>query len=545
MYVLGLGGSEHDFACALCKDGQIVTAIEEERITRKKHGIGLLESLQIGKSVDYCLEVAGIKKNDIKLVVSNDILKAAPLFGFSDYLNINHHLAHAASAYYASGYNSSAILVIDAAGSAKDGLIETTTLAIGYGNSIQIISKIYGTEDGKYGLISNSIGQLYTLITEMIGFRILQEGKTMGLAPYGTTKYVERFRHFVHLLSEGKYEISHNALIECKEMMSTELEKCEASDVFQLKADFACAVQEVTNEILLHVARYLAQKTSQTTLCYSGGVALNSVANGMLEESGIFKDYFIQPGAGDSGTAIGAAYWGYYYLNNQDEKKYKMGNCFLGKQYSEKDVDAAINSLRTERDFDIYHAHEIPYKIIAQILNSGEAICVFIGRSEFGPRALGNRSILCAATDKSVRDKINLIKGREWFRPLAPAVLHEFKTTYFCSDFYNPFMLFVDTVQPHMKERIPAVVHIDDTARTQSVLQDSNPNLYNIIYEYYKLSGVPVLLNTSFNIGYEPIVETPYDAIKSFLRSEICYLAIENYIISKCKTEILTKYQDK
>lgn len=533
MYILGIGGSDHDFACALCKDGEIIVAIEEERISRKKHGIGLVETLELGKSVKYCLDYAQITRADLDLVVSNDLLRAAPLFGFKNFQIINHHLAHAASAYFASGYDSSAILVIDAAGSEVDGSIETTTLAIGQNNEIYPIAKIFGTRDSVDGLISNSIGQLYSLVTENIGFRTLQEGKTMGLAPYGTEKYYKQFQQYVHMLPKGEYSISHSALIECQNMILAELGACSDAEKFQVKADFARAVQEITNEVILHIAKYLAFSTAKKKLCYAGGVALNSVTNGLLEKNGLFDSFFVQPGAGDSGTAIGAALWG-YFGKASERSKYRMTNSFLGRQYSSEDITKAESLLLSSENtrIELYEGDSI-YQRIAHILNSDEPICVFFGRSEFGPRALGNRSILCSATEASTRDRINSIKGREWFRPLAPAVMQESRTIYFCSNLYDPFMLFVDSVQPQRKHIIPAVVHVDDSARTQSVSMEDNYHLYMILSHYYKISGIPLVLNTSFNIGPEPIVETPFDAISSFLKSDIHCLAIDNHLIIK------------
>ncbi len=537
MYVIGIGGSDHDFSCALCKDGRIIVAVEEERITRKKHGIGIVETLEIGKSVDYCLKYGQIGRNDISMVVSNDILNAAPLFGFKQFLSINHHLAHAASSYFASGFVDSAILVVDAAGSVSSEGVETATLAVGHKNNIEVLFKIYGTVNQENGYICNSIGQLYTIVTEGIGFHILQEGKTMGLAPYGTMKYYDYLKNIVKLNPDGKYTISHLDLVDCSLFIKSEQKKSTLSseDLFQVRADFARAVQEVTNDTVLHMAGFLRKSTTQNNLCYSGGVALNSVTNGKIADQHWFNDYFVQPGSGDSGTAIGSALWGYYCCSNEgknDISRYPIGNSFLGREYNSEDIKTALDELIDKKNVTVKHSDNIT-EDISKILSKGFPICVYNGKSEFGPRALGNRSILCSATESKAKDMLNDIKRRERFRPFAPAVLYDKQQEYFNADFISPYMLFVFDVRDDKANIIPAVTHVDQTARIQSVTSENAPYLNKILCEYYKITRVPVLINTSFNIGYEPIVETPLDAIKSFLKSEIAYLALDDYLIIK------------
>lgn len=539
MYVIGIGGSEHDFSCALCKDGNIVVAIEEERVTRKKHSIGVIETLEVGRSVEYCLKTEGINRADVDLVIGNDLIKVMPLFGFKNYKVINHHLAHASSAYYMSGFDESGIIVVDAAGSNEGELIETATLAYGRGKDIHILKKVFGSKNEETGLVSNSIGQLYTLVTEAIGFKILQEGKTMGLAPYGANTYLEFMLELVELKEYGDYCISHESLDRCLGYIKEEIIKTKDSD-FQVRADFAYAVQKVTDKVLLHMVKELKRNIDSSNLCYSGGVALNSVTNGELFCKSDFLNYFVQPASGDSGTALGASLFGYYEQQKNYKRNEQIKNIFLGKEYLQKEIDEVI-----EREFNsdefIITQYESIEKNIANVLAADEVVCVFYGKSEFGPRALGHRSILASPLNFETQNKLNKIKMRESFRPFAPAVLQEKKKEYFETDEFFPFMLFVENVVDKQKNRIPAVTHVDGSARVQSVSVESNPFFYKIIKEFDAISKIPVVLNTSFNIGYEPIVETPYDAARSYKRSGIKWLAIGNYMIEKNIREVKMK----
>lgn len=315
MYILGLGGSLHDFSACLLKDGEILTTIEDERITRKKHGINLGVNLSRGYSRNYCLDANGINMSDVGLVVANDIINPCMLYKLNDVKKINHHLAHAASSFFCSPYNKAAILVVDAVGSLDNqGLYETISYYSGEGNRLELIEKKVGVNLSGTDYISNSLGMFYSLITELIGFSELQEGKTMGLAPYGGDSKYRELSSYVDIIN-GEFLFDLNSI---QAIIGKIKEQCNREKNIMHMADYAWAAQKILEEVLLNCCVYLKKITGHNNLCVAGGCFLNSVANYKIYKHKIFDNMFIQPAAGDNGTSIGAAMYGYYtILNNK------------------------------------------------------------------------------------------------------------------------------------------------------------------------------------------------------------------------------------
>lgn len=555
MYILGLGGSDHDVSATLIKDGQIVCAIEEERVTRKKYGFN--SNLIYGSSRKYCLQSEGLKLSDVDLIVADEILPQTVLFSVKNCHKVNHHLLHAASTFYPSGFEEAAILVVDNAGSlvewnGKQGL-ETLTYAHGKGKEINILKKIIGEKYKSAMTINkqvyqtgdpnNSLGYFYKLISHYCRFDFIvnqdyyftEDGKTMGLAPYGTDKYYSQIRSFVKLMDNGEFEIDlHSGGFESflKEITEKPLEDKEKD--LKRRADIAYAGQKILEEALLHAANHLYDITKCPNLCIAGGVGLNSVANGKILKETPFKRLFVQPASGDSGTSIGAAMWGYYKIADhprETNNKLTMKNAYLGRSYTEKQIE---ESLKKFSDCDIeWDKPEDLLHQTAKLISEDMIVGWFQGGSEFGPRALGNRSILANPTKDYMKDHVNAqVKFREGFRPFAPSVIYEYQSEYFELEQESPFMLIVAKVHPDKRSVIPAITHVDGSARLQSVTKE-NGAYYELINEFRKITGVPVVLNTSFNIKGEPIVESPEDAIKCFIGTKIDYLAIGPYLVKK------------
>lgn len=554
MNILGLGGSDHDVSTTLIKNGEIVSAIEEERITRKKYGFN--SNLLLGRSRKYVLNAGDISLEDVDTVVIDEILPKTAYFTVRRNTHIvNHHMLHASSAFYPSSFEEAAILVVDNAGSFlkykdKEG-IETLTYAYGKGNKIEVIDKVIGKKyhtaqllNGEHyqkGDPENSLGYFYKLISHYCGFNFIQndgfyfteDGKTMGLAPYGTDKYYSILRSFVKLHEDGQIEIDLHSGKFQETLDEIVKEKLDQKSDLKRKADIAYAGQKILEESLIHAATYLYKKTGCKKLCIAGGVGLNSVTNGKILKETPFEEIFIQPASGDNGTSLGAALWGYYSINNMERKvddKLQMKTAYLGREYGEDEIKEAIDKypeLRVEQPENV--AYET-----AKLIKDGKIVSLFQGGSEFGPRALGHRSILADPTRDDMKDWVNSrVKFREGFRPFAPAVLYEYQTEYFDIEQYTPFMLIVADVKEDKRNVIPAVTHVDGTARLQSVKREHSEMYYDIIHEFMKFTGVPVILNTSFNVKGEPIVETPEDAIKCFLGTNIDHLVLENYVLSK------------
>lgn len=556
MKILGLGGSDHDVSTALLVNGEIVCAIEEERVTRKKYSFN--SNLLLGHSRKYVLNACNTTLKDIELVVVDDILPKTAYYAIRNNVEkVNHHMLHAASAFYPSDFENAAVLVVDNAGSYveynnKKGL-ETITYAYGKGNKIEVLNKVIGEEyhvatdvNGdpyQKGDPNNSLGYFYKLISHYVGFNFIvsddfyftEDGKTMGLAPYGNNKYYERLQKFVQLKENGQLEIdlrsgAFEKELEC--IMEGELSEEES---FNRKADLSWAGQCILEEALIHCANYLYEITKCDKLCIAGGVGLNSVANGKILKNTPFNEIFVQPASGDNGTSLGAALYGYYNIKGVERlisDKLRMKTAYLGKCYSDQDIDEVLNSFE---NIVIEKPQNLPEQA-AKLISEGKIVSLFQGGSEFGPRALGNRSILADPTRTDMKDLINSrVKFREGFRPFAPAVLFEYQKEYFDIEQYTPYMLIVADVIECKKEHIPSVTHVDGTARLQSVIREYNELYYDIIDEFRKITGVPVLLNTSFNVKGEPIVETPEDAIKCFSGTDIDHMVIGSYLLSKRK----------
>lgn len=534
MKILGLGGSTHDIGCCLVEDGKIKIAIEEERLSRVKNGWGM-RSLNF-ESLAYCL--GNMRIDEIDMVVTNDCFNQAILKNRLDLtraIKINHHLSHAASAYYTSGLREAAVLVLDGEGTSYvnyDGSRSLESASFGYanGNKIEIIKRFYG----------NSISSLYTYATHACGFGNLQEGKLMGLAPYGKATYVNQFRNLIEDHIGGRIETKLNREV-FVDFFRNLYSKDPRAD-FDIKADIAYAAQTVFEEVLFDFMWKLYRETKCETLCYSGGAALNSVLNGKIKQNTPFKHVAIFPASGDSGTGIGAALYAYHNIANQSlPVGCKLKHCYFGRTYSQENIDEVLSRYADKLD-----CQKLSYSDIYELTSAALCESLIVGwyqdGSEIGPRALGNRSILANPLNKNMKDIINSkVKFREHFRPFAPIVLKDRVDDYFkeCEK-DNPFMLFVGNVKESKKKLIPAVTHIDGSARLQTIGEENNVKMFNLMQAYERKSGVPVLLNTSFNTKGEPIVETPEDAIKTFLNCEIDVLIIQNYYISKKAKDINT-----
>ncbi|MGE6575985.1 carbamoyltransferase family protein [Paenibacillus xylanexedens] len=548
MRVLGIGGSIHDYSVCLVEDGQITFSIEEERVTRVKHAFGLGPRLHRNLASDYVLSAAGIQDGDVDLIIGNDFLNEVYYLKYKDrepHL-INHHLAHAASTYYSSNFEEAAILVMDGGGSSfllNDILYgETISFYRGHGKEITEIKKIKGkiTKNPKKDLDSafeDSLGFLYSITSECIGFisskGFAEPGKTMGLAPYGTPTYIDRFGEFFSFTEEGDFRQTRQQQDQMAEFIMNTLASSQSEqEQQQRKADFAYAAQYYTEKIIIALCNFLYQKTKCNRLCLAGGVALNSVANYKILQHTPFKEVFVIPATGDNGTAIGAAMYGYYHILNQSRNvSSELFNPYLGVAY---DTNTVLNSLKKYEDKIKWKEVENVYRDAARLLADGNIIGWFQGRSEIGPRALGNRSILADPRDKGMKDKINSkVKHREAFRPFAPIILEEKQSEYFSTTHPSYYMLFVPEVLQSKRDEIPAVTHVDGTGRLQTVTRQLNMELYSVVEEFYRQTGTPVLLNTSFNDNGEPIVETPEDAICCFLNTGLDMLFIHNFLISR------------
>jgi carbamoyltransferase len=551
MFALGLGGSNHDFSACLVSGGDVVCGIEEERLSRRKYSVGV-NSLH-NQAWRYCLDTAGIKLADVGAIVADDTLLPPAYFHFRSRITlIRHHMAHAASTFYPSPFNRAAILVVDGAGSLIDGEgVETLTTAVGDGTTITELSKVYGTNWSTDGLSEfkvyqagdsdHSLGFMYKAVSRAIGFVLYEEkawyltedGKTMGLAPYGTDRYCQQFRKYLDLLPDGRYELhlKDGGLLD---VIENALDGLEGEERVARAADLAYAGQDLLEETLLHAVRRLHADTGLADLCLAGGVALNCVANGRLLRETPFENVYVQPAAGDNGCAIGNAYYGYHVLGEHPRPRGPVAtgrpqrHAFLGRPYTGERVRTALDATGLP-----YRKVEHPARVGAEILARSELLGWFTGGSEFGPRALGHRSILADPRRADMKDILNArVKHRESFRPFAPAVLAERVSEYFEIDIESPFMLLVAPVVEAMRPVVPAIVHVDGTARVQTVTRADNGTYRELIEWFDRLTGVPVVLNTSYNDRGEPIVETPEEALAFFGPSRLDYLIIEDYLVA-------------
>ncbi len=559
MYILGIDCFYHDAAAALIKDGKLIAACEEERFSRKKHDTNFPE-----KAIDFCLKYAHIDADQIdyigfyekplikfeRLLDSflatfpysyNVFVKAMPSWltqklhmrslirkktGYKGkVLFINHHLSHAGSAFLVSPFQNAAILTADAAGEWG-----TTTLGFGKDCDITILKEIN---------FPHSLGLFYSTITAFLGFQVNNdEYKVMGLAPYGKPTFYKKFKKLIKILPDGSYRLNldYFAYHYKMQMYSGKFIKefgrprVPGSKIEQKHKDMAYSAQMLLEEALIGAANYLYEQTHSRALCIAGGVGLNCVANGKILKQTPFRDIFIQPAAGDAGGAIGAAFFIYNSLL-KNKRTFIMEDVYLGPAYSTEKVREFLNSNNIQ-------FQELEYKDLiiktAKFIAEDKIIGWFQGRMEFGPRALGNRSILANPQNPEMKDIINKkIKFREDFRPFAPAVIFEKSDEYFNLNYESQFMLLVGEVKEEKRNIIPGVVHVDETARIQTVRREQNPLFYDLIKEFYKLTNVPILINTSFNIKGEPIVCSPREAYSCFMRSGIDYLVLDKFLISK------------
>ena len=599
--ILGISAFYHDSAAALVIDGKIVAAAQEERFTRKKHdadfplnaiqfvlNYALADPGQVDTVVFYekpllkferLLETyhhfapkglsSWLKAMPLwmkeKLFIRNLIKKNLSKLHLNDYelLFSEHHLSHAASAFYPSPFKESAILTIDGVG-------EWSTTTIGYGNQnkITILKELH---------FPHSLGLLYSAVTYYCGFEVNDgEYKLMGLAPYGDehSSQYHRFRqkilnNLVDVRNDGSLLLNMDYFEFATGLRMTNNQRW--TELFglapriaegELKFDYmnlALAFQRVAEEIIFKLAQTARSLTGSSHLVMAGGVALNSVANGKLAASGIFDDIWIQPAASDAGGALGAAMLAYHMDNQELEKEKKadqMLNCQLGPYFTNNDIKKFLQFQAA--DYQYWEDEESMFEWVATQIANGKIFGWFRGRMEFGPRALGNRSILADPRNPDMQRKLNLkIKFRESFRPFAPSVLEEDAAQYFDLKGPSPYMLQVVPLLNHFqigypdqiknadwkeklyfhRSEIPSITHVDYTARVQTVNQKANPDFYQLLQKMKKITGIGMLINTSFNLRGEPIVCSPADAYRCFNKTEMDYLALENFIINKLKSD--------
>jgi carbamoyltransferase len=569
VYVLGINAYDHDVSACLLRDGEIAFAITKERITREKHDTGFHQEV-----VDYCLKAEGIRFDDVDLVVRNcyvlpvdelemrmvsqdvpevlsdgERLQAEkdPLFlSKSDkVVTISHHLAHAYSAFAASPFNDGVVMVVDGVGNYRADVRENFPMddvnplareSESYykfeGSKIETLRKVW--LEPVRGFLSDEfyympgLGALYSRVSSYIFADWNKCGEVMGLAPYGrpdTAKPLLEIRNGELSIPEWGPEYDKPWLVDRER-------DWEASPSMQHWQDMAWRAQDDAERVLLDRAKWLRETTGAKNLCMAGGVALNCVANGRLEREAGFENIWIQPAAGDDGIAIGCAYYGHLALL-KNQRSFVMNHAYLGVEYKDEEVQAAA-SKKLVRLQTTSRTSENICRDAAKLLSEGHVFGWFQGRSEFGPRALGNRSIIADPRTPEMKDKLNKrVKFRQAFRPFAPIVLFERAHEIFEGDQDSPYMLLAKRVRPEWRDKIPAIVHVDGTARVQTVRREHNERLHTLLKEFEAITGVPVLLNTSFNVKGEPIVETPDDAVRCFLSTGMDYLALHDVLMAK------------
>jgi len=597
VYVLGISSFYHDAAAAITQNGEIIAAAQEERFTRKKHDPRFPVN-----AIQFCLEAAQIEPKELAAVAFYDNpvlslerivktliaagsdglstwLKAAPnwlnrnLFIeklIKQELNINlpvlfceHHFSHAASAFYPSPFEEAAVLTIDGVGEWA-----TTSLGVGNGSDLQILKEIH---------FPHSLGLLYSAFTQFCGFKVnTGEYKLMGLAPYGQPTYVDIiYDKLIHVKEDGSFRLNldYFGYINSDSMTNSAFAELfggshrkPESRITRREMNLAASIQRVTEDIMLKLSTHLQELTGKSNLCLAGGVALNCVANGKILNKKIFDKIWIQPAAGDAGGAIGAALMvSHVYFNTPRPLVDNIRDCqqgsYLGPAFSNAEVKAFLfnDNFPFEEATDQERA-----ELVARELANGKIIGYFVGRSEFGPRALGARSILGDARNPYTQSRMNLkTKFRESFRPFAPSVLLEKSRDYFKLDHESPYMLLVAPVCEAIRKEasaidsddliaivnqlrsfIPAVTHVDYSARVQTVTSTTKPDYYQVLKEFEKLTGVGVIVNTSFNVRGEPIVCSPHDAYICFMRTDIDILVMENCILYKEKQPQFQETQD-
>ena len=560
--ILGISAFYHDAAAAILVDGVVVAAAQEERFTRKKHD----ESFPIN-AIEFCLSEANIEIEDLDFVAFYEkpflkferILETQLAFaprGLKSFLTAmpiwlksklylsqvirkglqkrfkkrivfsQHHESHAASAFFNSPFQNAAILTVDGVGEWA-----TTTMGTGNENKIELTHEL---------TFPDSLGLLYSAFTYFCGFRVNGgEGKLMGLAPYGDPKYVETiFDNLVDLKADGSLRLNQNYFNYCAGDTMTSANFADLfggpprvadSEITQREKDLASSIQSVTETILLKMANHLHAKTAMENLCIAGGVGLNCVANGRIRREGPSKNVWVQPAAGDSGGAIGAATFVWHQLLGKPRSNTNCVSPLLGPKCS--NVESDLHSMGA--GFEMLERANLE-SVVSQHLSDSKIVGWFQGPMEFGPRALGNRSILADPRNPEMQDLVNeKVKFREGFRPFAPAVLELRVSDFFKDETPSPFMLFASTVLESKRDQIPAVTHVDGSARVQTVSANDNPKFHELITSFDRLTGCPMLLNTSFNVRGEPMVCTVQDAYRCFMKSGIDVLVVENFLLLK------------
>ena len=597
MYILGISAYYHDSAACLVHDGEVLAAVQEERFTRKKH-----DSAFPDNSINYCLKEAGISHRQIDYIVFYDkpflkfdrlletYLAFAPnglksfiasmpvwlkdklfqkrvitdalktLWGsdikWEDRLLFSeHHLSHAASAFFPSPFESAAVLTMDGVGEWT-----TTSLAIGQANKLEVVKEIH---------FPHSLGLLYSAFTYYTGFKVNSgEYKMMGLAPYGKPIYADLIKkHLIDVKEDGSFALDMSYFNYCTGLTMTSKKfddffggppRKPESELTQREMNLAASIQAVTEEVVIKLAKGIAKITGQKNLCLAGGVALNCVANGKLLREKVFENIWIQPAASDAGGSIGAALGAYYLMlgkprNVDPESMDGMKGSYLGPEFSQEQIEKELTQCGA-----VYTCHSSVDVVVktAQALADGKAIGWMNGRMEFGPRALGGRSILADPRSPTMQRLLNLkVKYRESFRPFAPSVLREDISKWFDLESDSPYMLLVADVAKSkqrkmtpeeealfgieklniLRSSIPSVTHVDYSARVQTVHEKTNPRYYQLIKNFKELTGCSVLVNTSFNIRGEPIVCSPTDAFRCFMGTELDVLVVGNVFLEKSK----------
>jgi len=583
--ILGISCYYHDSAACLVRDGKIIAAAQEERFTRKKHDFEFPKN-----AIDFCLKEGNLQVQDLDYVafyekpllkferILETYLAYAP-YGFSSFIKAiplwikhrlwipdliqkelnykgkiiypEHHESHAASAFFPSPFESAAILTADGVGEWA-----TTSFGRGTGNKFEFHSEIR---------FPHSLGLLYSAFTYYTGFKVNSaEYKVMGLAPYGEPKYVDLIlNELIDLKEDGSFKLNMSYFNYCAGLTMTNHKfnklfggspRRRETELTQRDMDLARSVQAVTEEIMLRIARHVHRMTGEENLCLSGGVALNCVANGRILREGPFKRIWIQPAAGDAGGALGAALvvW-HHYLNQprQVESPDSQSGSLLGPLFEDHEIESVLK--KYEAVYEKYSSSELVQKV-AKFIGEGNVIGWFQGRMEFGPRALGARSIIGDARNREMQSRMNLkIKYRESFRPFAPSVIEDRAPDWFEIKDSSPYMLLVADVAKKQRiesvngglkgleklkesrSKIPAVTHVDMSARVQTIDKKRNPVYYDLINHFYKQTGCPVIINTSFNVRGEPIVCSPEDAFRCFMSTEMDYLILGNFVLDKRK----------
>jgi carbamoyltransferase len=589
--ILGISCYYHDAAASLIRDGQLIAASEEERFSRKKHDFDFPKN-----AINYCLEAGGITGRDLDYVVffekpfrkldrilatvlqtypqSWKVFRESMITWVVDKLWVastleaelgvtkdkvlfsDHHLSHAASAYLCSPYDEAAILTVDGVGEWV-----TATYGMGKGSDIRLLKQMD---------FPHSVGLLYSAFTAFLGFEVNEgEYKVMGMAPYGVPRYMDKVWKVVRQNSDGSFALDMDyfsfhhstdktyngrfaALFGDPRPSSLHFftagtgfpsyfgaqpgnynELCKLNQHY---ADIAASIQKVTEELLVGMAKNLQKMTGQTKLCIAGGVGLNSVANTRILNETAFEEIFVQPAAGDGGGSLGAALWAYNTLLGKP-RVFRMDNAYWGRHYNAGEIRSFLDG--SNIPYQVYESEDRLLNRVVDHLKSGKVIGWYQGRFEWGPRALGNRSIIADPGNPDMKDIVNTkIKFREPYRPFAPSILAERAQDYF--ELEDPmrhyparYMLYVVPVKEDKKHKLPAITHVDGTGRLQTVFRDQSPRYYSLIERFGQATGTPVILNTSFNLRGEPIVTTPANAFNTFSQSEMDALVLDNFIVEK------------